>query len=73
MILSTSPNDPVFFLNHANVDRLWAEWQTAHPGKTYAPDVGSPGNSAESPMPPFGNTTPRDVETITRLGYRYVR
>lgn len=23
-----SPNDPVFWLHHANVDRLWATWQT---------------------------------------------
>ena len=22
-----SPGDPIFFLNHANVDRLWVEWQ----------------------------------------------
>jgi tyrosinase len=27
MELDTSPNDPVFFLNHCNVDRLWALWQ----------------------------------------------
>jgi tyrosinase len=27
MELSTSPNDPVFFLNHCNVDRIWALWQ----------------------------------------------
>jgi tyrosinase len=27
MELNTSPNDPVFFLNHSNVDRLWALWQ----------------------------------------------
>jgi tyrosinase len=27
MLLNTSPNDPVFFLNHCNVDRLWALWQ----------------------------------------------
>jgi tyrosinase len=27
MELSTSPNDPVFFLNHSNVDRIWAIWQ----------------------------------------------
>ena len=27
MILQTSPNDPLFFLNHCNVDRIWAEWQ----------------------------------------------
>ena len=23
----TSPNDPIFFLHHCNVDRLWAKWQ----------------------------------------------
>lgn len=23
----TSPNDPVFYLNHCNVDRIWAIWQ----------------------------------------------
>ena len=27
MMPSTSPNDPVFFLHHANVDRIWANWQ----------------------------------------------
>ena len=25
--LQTSANDPVFFLHHSNVDRIWAEWQ----------------------------------------------
>ena len=25
--LQTSANDPVFFIHHANVDRIWAEWQ----------------------------------------------
>lgn len=27
MEVNTSPNDPVFFLNHCNVDRLWSHWQ----------------------------------------------
>jgi len=26
-----SPNDPVFFLLHANIDRLWCQWQELHP------------------------------------------
>lgn len=30
MAYSSSPNDPVFFLNHAFVDRLWALWQEHH-------------------------------------------
>lgn len=24
---ATSPNEPLFFLHHANVDRAWAKWQ----------------------------------------------
>src|SRR5262249_3310567 len=32
MASSNSPADPVFFLHHANIDRLWALWQRAHPG-----------------------------------------
>jgi len=37
----SSPNDPVFFLHHANLDRIWAEWQRDHPGpENYAPHTG---------------------------------
>jgi len=32
----TSPNDPVFYLNHGNVDRLWEAWMTRH-GRSYLP------------------------------------
>lgn len=71
MILSTSPNDPVFFLHHANVDRLWASWQARHPGRTYEPKTGHEGNNADSPMVPFGRVTPQRVENIADLGYRY--
>ena len=28
---STSPNDPVFFLHHNNIDRLWAVWMQKNP------------------------------------------
>lgn len=38
----TSPNDPVFFLHHCNVDRLWAQWQAANPGVPYVPNGGGP-------------------------------
>ncbi|KAH7311208.1 monooxygenase [Stachybotrys elegans] len=27
MVPATSPNEPLFFLHHANVDRVWAKWQ----------------------------------------------
>ena len=28
----TSPNDPIFWLHHAQVDRIWALWQRTNPG-----------------------------------------
>jgi tyrosinase len=37
MLPATSPNDPVFYLNHCNVDRIWEAWQERH-GRTYLPD-----------------------------------
>ncbi len=37
MLPSSSPNDPVFYLNHCNVDRLWASWQARHPELPYVP------------------------------------
>jgi tyrosinase len=37
----TSPNDPVFYLNHCNVDRVWEAWLTKY-GRTYLPDQTSP-------------------------------
>jgi len=33
MNTSRSPADPIFYLHHAMVDRLWWEWQKGHPGK----------------------------------------
>jgi len=38
-----SPNDPVFYLHHANVDRIWAMWEEQHPdayvdGSSHGPD-----------------------------------
>ncbi|KAG8743435.1 hypothetical protein FRC10_012014, partial [Ceratobasidium sp. 414] len=31
MAVSFSPNDPLFFLHHQNVDRIWAKWQGRGP------------------------------------------
>jgi tyrosinase len=33
---ATSPNDPVFYLNHCNVDRIWEAWMVRH-GRSYSP------------------------------------
>lgn len=39
---SSSPNDPIFFLHHCNVDRIWAAWQERHPNSSYVPDMAAP-------------------------------
>ena len=51
----TSPSDPVFFLNHCNVDRIWEAWMVRVAGRTYAPDgatatSSSPGHNLNDPM-----------------------
>ena len=39
MSTRSSPNDPVFWLHHCNIDRLWAVWQQLHPNaKPFMPD-----------------------------------
>ncbi len=35
----TSPNDPIFFMLHAQVDRIWAIWQRTHPGPDHYPEA----------------------------------
>jgi tyrosinase len=42
MLPGTSPNDPVFFLNHCNVDRIWESWMVQR-GRTYLPTNNQPG------------------------------
>jgi tyrosinase len=42
MAPASSPNDPVFFLNHCNVDRLWAAWQQKYPNSPYLPGSSAP-------------------------------
>jgi tyrosinase len=44
MAPGTSPNDPVFYLNHCNVDRLWETWM-ARRGRVYRPT----GSDADAP------------------------
>ena len=75
MVFNTSPNDPVFWLHHANVDRLWSEWMRRH-GPVYLPETGGPhGHNLDDPMWPFshfGTTiTPRMMLSSRDLGYVY--
>jgi tyrosinase len=42
MSAGTSPNDPLFWLHHANVDRLWSVWQARWGYNVYQPVSGGP-------------------------------
>ena len=42
MLPSSSPNDPVFYLNHCNEDRIWAAWQQRHSDSSYLPGPDAP-------------------------------
>ena len=81
MAFMTSPNDPVFFLHHCNIDRLWSRWQDAwleaNPGMVpYQPqEDGPPGHNLNDPMPELltPGITPANVldHRADILGYDY--
>jgi tyrosinase len=65
MATERSPADPLFWLHHANVDRLWALWQAAHPRQR-------PSNSTEELKPkPLLGVKVSETLKIANLGYRY--
>lgn len=57
-----SPNDPVFWLHHANVDRLWANWQARRLASV-------PGSTHAAHWPPPAEVSPFDGEPAP-LGHR---
>ena len=65
MATSSSPADPLFWLHHANIDRIWANWQAKHAGK-------DPSNMGEilQPKPLFGVKVSSLID-IGVLGYSY--
>ena len=73
MLPGSSPNDPIFFIHHCNVDRLWAIWQSRHPTDGYLPVRDGPsGHNLNDPMFPFDRRgTPASVLDISTIGYSY--
>jgi tyrosinase len=69
MLSMYSPNDPVFFLMHAYVDLLWAQWEGIH-GYDYPESGAQPGHNLYDRMYHFG-VTPASVLDHHVLGYRY--
>jgi tyrosinase len=61
----SSPNDPAFFLHHANIDRLWARWQARHPDATLPRDM------MTHPMFRFGGKTVVQAWNLRDSGVSY--
>ena len=67
---SASPTDPLFWLHHAFIDKVWAEWQASANGKppTKPSTVLKPANMQAGVK--FGVTI-ASVLDIAQLGYSY--
>jgi tyrosinase len=71
MELNSSPNDPVFFLHHCNLDRLWAVWQQENPDGYLPQGDGPPGQNQNDLMPPWSSVRVSAVLDHHSLGYVY--
>ena len=76
MLPMTSPNDPVFFMHHCMVDKLWHEWQLRFPNQGYLPVSGGQfGQNLTDPMAGTPNSPvgsrPIDMLDSTALGIEY--
>lgn len=72
---SAAPNDPIFFLNHSNVDRLWAAWQEANlaSGDPARSDHGNPAYPAayRGPLFIWDQISAPELFDYKGLGYEY--
>jgi tyrosinase len=62
--IMVSPADPVFWLHHAQVDRLWSMWQNQNPGKQ------STLPAPEDVLDPWPENV-NQVQAVSQLGYSY--
>lgn len=77
MLAMTSPEDPVFFLHHCFIDKVWANWQAQMllDKPQWAPHYtpmrdGPEGHNYEDVLKPWDRRI-RDVMDIAVLGYEY--
>lgn len=70
--VTSACNDPVFWMHHANVDRIWCQWQTRYETELHhIPCTGAPaGHNAYDVMQPFA-VTPADATNMSALGVEY--
>jgi len=69
-----APNDPLFFLHHAFVDKLWADWQTLEPEHRTAYGGEKKNGSLatlQDTLPGFPESTVQSVIKTQSLCYTY--
>lgn len=76
MLPMTSPNDPIFFLHHCFVDKLWADWMAQNPGiEHYLPLSGGPANQNlnDNMVATVNNNNIQNADVVDHaaLGYTY--
>ena len=64
---AVSPADPVFWMHHANLDRLWWQWYNSTAGNHQNPGL----TGIDALMDPWTYTEP-DTRDIATFGYTYV-
>ena len=70
MLGAASPNDPLFWLLHSNIDRIWGQWQDQTGGEYVPVTGGPPGHNLYDQMAVVG-VRPVDVLDHRELGYEY--
>ncbi|MEP3889310.1 MAG: tyrosinase family protein [Hellea sp.] len=61
----TSPTDPIFFMHHAFVDKMWDYWQT------HNPDISMDHPFADDILPGYPDLTNDDLMDSDELGVQY--
>jgi tyrosinase len=65
--IPTAPADPIFWMHHCNIDRLWWQWQNTPQGTGKNPPL----TGAAAVMDPWSYVE-ADTRDIAGLGYAYV-
>ncbi|KAK9481697.1 hypothetical protein V1527DRAFT_486371 [Lipomyces starkeyi] len=67
--LYSSPGEPVFFLHHANIDRLWDLWQRLDwPSRKY--DISGPNTSFAYPFNFYGDKPYRNITLDYQMDFQ---
>ena len=71
MVSYQSPRDPIFWLHHANIDRLWAAWVAAGSGRTMPAKASSYWDSDFNYAAGLAEPRRATHDTLAVYNYRY--